>query len=312
MTRTDLLLRAEHLRSQRTPFVLATVVRAQRPTSAKAGDSALVLPDGTLDGFVGGTCAESTVRTQGLRLLETGQSMLLRILPEPDGEPHEDAAEGVVTVANPCLSGGALEIFLEANLPPTLVRVFGDGPIARALVQVGQSVGYEVAATADPDQPIPGDAAAVVVASHGRHEEHVLTAALRSDVPYIALVASRRRAEAVLGGLGLTTEERARVRSPAGLDIGARTPPEIALSIVAEIIAGRPRPAPRTATAAAGAATTAVDPVCGMTVAVAPAFAAESGGAASLQLTYADRTWFFCGPGCRTAFADDPKRYAGE
>src|SRR5206468_176013 len=152
MTRTDLLLRAQHLRAERTPFVLATVVRAQRPTSAKAGDSALVLPDGTLDGFVGGTCAEATVRTQGLRLLRSGESTLLRITPEPaDAEP----GEGVVAVANPCLSGGSLEIFLEAVLPPPLVRVFGDAPVARALVGVGAAVGYEMAATTDPGLPVP-------------------------------------------------------------------------------------------------------------------------------------------------------------
>ena len=106
----DLLTRTEELRSGRTPYVLATVVRAERPTSAKAGDRALVLPDGTLEGFVGGTCAESTVRLQGLRLLETGDSTLLRITPT---EETETAAEGVITVGNPCLSGGTLDIFLE-------------------------------------------------------------------------------------------------------------------------------------------------------------------------------------------------------
>ena len=298
MTRTDLLLRAEHLRSQRTPFVLATVVRAQRPTSAKAGDSALVLPDGTLDGFVGGTCAESTVRLEGLRLLATGESTLLRIVPEPS--EHDEPAEGVVTVANPCLSGGALEIFLEAMLPPTLLRVFGDGPIARALVTVGEAAGYEVAATTDPDAPIPADTAAVVLASHGRDEERALTAALAAGVPYVALVASRRRAAAVLAGLDLPEEQISRVRSPAGLDIGARGAPEIALSILAEIIASRPRESRPTVVAPAASPVTAVDPVCGMSVAVAPA---------SLRLTHADQTWYFCGPGCRAAFADDPDRY---
>src|ERR687893_698662 len=104
MTLTELLKQAEHLQADRTPFVLATVVRAERPTSAKAGDRALVLPDGTMEGFVGGTCAESTVRLQGLRLLETGESTLLRIT--PTGE--SDEREGLLTVTNPCLSGGTL------------------------------------------------------------------------------------------------------------------------------------------------------------------------------------------------------------
>jgi xanthine dehydrogenase accessory factor len=322
MSRTDLLQRAQHLRSARTPFVLATVVRAQRPTSAKAGDSALVLPDGTLDGFVGGTCAESTVRLHGLRLLRTGESTLLRITPAPAAGADEagEPVEGLVTVANPCLSGGALDIFLEAMLPPALVCVFGDGPVARALARVGEAVGYEVVLTADPAQPIPDDAGAVVVASHGRDEEPVLTAAARSPVPYVALVASRRRAAAVLAGLGLTDDERARVRSPAGLDIGARTPPEVALSILAEIVAARPRdaagPAAATESATASASgvpaelpstvddgpATAVDPVCGMTVAVT---------GTALRLAHAGRDVYFCGSGCRAAFAEAPQKYGG-
>jgi xanthine dehydrogenase accessory factor len=301
-TRTELLLRAQHLRSARTPFVLATVVRAQRPTSAKAGDSALVLPDGTLDGFVGGTCAESTVRLHGLRLLRTGESTLLRILPEPPADEGDDA-EGLVTVANPCLSGGALDIFLEAMLPPALLYVFGDGPVARALVTVGQAAGYEVTLTADPAAEIPPDAGAVVVASHGRDEEPVLTAAARASVPYVALVASRRRAAAVLGGLDLTEEQRAGIHTPAGLDIGARTAPEVAVSILAEVIAARPRTpvASELSTVEPDEPATALDPVCGMTVAVTET---------ALRLAHAGQDFYFCGSGCRTAFAENPQRYA--
>lgn len=238
-TALDVSARAEALRARRTPFVLATVVRAQRPTSAKPGDRALVLPDGTLDGFVGGTCAADTVRGEGLRLLATGESTLLRITPSPADLEDE---EGLVTVSNPCLSGGALDIFLEANVPPPLVRIFGDAPVARALVEVGRAMGYEVEATADPAAPVPVDAAAVVVASHGRDEEPVLAAALAAGVPYVALVASRKRGTAVLS----TVEGAAgRISSPAGMDIGARTPAEVAVSIYAELIKSR-RPARRT------------------------------------------------------------------
>ncbi len=310
MTRTDLLVRAEELRTRRTPFVLATVVRAQRPTSAKAGDSALVLPDGTLDGFVGGTCAESTVRTEGLRLLASGESTLLRITPAPaagEGGPAAAAEaddDGLVVVANPCLSGGSLDIFLEAVLPPPLVVVFGDAPVARALASVGAAAGYAVVPATDPDAPIPADAAGVVVASHGRNEEVVLTAAVHAGVPYVARVASRRRGTAVLAGLDVTDDERARVRSPAGLDIGARTAPEIALSILAEIVASRPRTRAAAAhpAAAEAAPTIEVDPVCGMQVAAV---------ASTPQVSHAGRTWYFCGPGCRSAFADAPERYTG-
>ncbi|MGN9906745.1 XdhC family protein [Phytohabitans sp. LJ34] len=243
--RPDLLSRASVLRAERKPFVVATVVRAQRPTSAKAGDAALVLADGTLDGFVGGTCAESTVLSFGLRSLASGESTLLRITPSVGDVPASvgdvPVEEGAVTVANPCHSGGALDIFLEPMLPPPLVHVLGDAPVARALVALGGALGYEVATTVDPALAIPADAVAVVVASHGHDEEPVLTAALRAGVPYVALVASRRRGAAVLSSLDVDTSA---VHSPAGLDIGARTAPEVALSILAEIVASRPRAAP--------------------------------------------------------------------
>jgi xanthine dehydrogenase accessory factor len=307
---TDLLAEVERLRGDRKPFVLATVVRVERPTSAKAGDRAIVLADGTLAGFVGGTCAESTVRLEGLRLLETGESTLLRITPAgpADPAPPGPAAEGMVTVANPCLSGGTLDIFLEAMLPPPLVCVFGDAPVARALATAGTVIGYDMrAATAGE---LPPDADAVVVASHGRDEPPVLTAALRAGVPYVALVASRRRGSAVLAGLDVPDEQRARVHSPAGLDIGARTPGEVAVSILAEIVAGHPRGTGSRAGAGSAAVAAspvrvapvvaAVDPVCGMSVAVTPD---------ALSLEHDGRTWYFCGTGCREAASADPARY---
>jgi xanthine dehydrogenase accessory factor len=298
MTSPELLARADVLRSGRTPFVLATVVRAQRPTSAKPGDHALVLPDGRIEGFVGGTCAESTVRVQGLRLLETGESTLLRITPSAT---EETATEGLVTVGNPCLSGGTLDIFLEANLPPVLVHVHGQAPVGRALVELGRALGYDVRAVT-ATTPLPADLGVVLVASHGRDEEPVLAAAVRAGVPYVGLVASRKRGAAVLAGLELTDEQRGGVHTPAGLDIGARTPPEIALSVYAEIIAGRLRPV-RAARQALAATTEAIDPVCGMTVAV---------GGSTLSITHDGRTFHFCGPGCQHAFADDPSRYADD
>ena len=301
MSRTDLLLRAERLRSERTPFVLATVVRAERPTSAKAGDSALVTADGTVDGFVGGTCAESTVRLQGLRLLQTGQSTLLRITPSLTASPPDRDGDGLVTVENPCLSGGSLEIFLEAMIPPLLVYVFGDAPVARALSTLGAALGYEVIATTDPELPIPPDSGAVVVASHGRDEERSIAEAVRAGVPYIALVASRRRGAAVLDGLDLAPPDRERVHTPAGLDLGARTAPEVALSIFAEIVATRPRTVAPLSNTAVPSVETALDPVCGMTVAVTDS---------ALRYEHAGQVWYFCGSGCRTAFADAPDRYA--
>lgn len=299
--RAEIGARVDALRRERVPFVSARVVLAEKPTSAKPGDEALVLADGTMEGFVGGTCAESTVRAQGIALLDSGESLLLRISPV-----EESAQPGKLTVHNPCLSGGTLEVFLEPVMPAPLVAVVGDTPIARALIGFGGPLGYEVVAWSDPPAP---DTAAVVVATHGRDEEQALDAALAAGVPYVGLVASRKRGEAVIATLAAAPDERARVRSPAGLDIGARTAEEVALSILAEIVEARPRPSGRTvagsdvAEAAArnhAESATALDPVCGMTVATV-----ES----SLHLDHEGTRWWFCGSGCLRAFADDPAAY---
>jgi xanthine dehydrogenase accessory factor len=222
--------RAAVLEAERIPYVQAVVVRAARPASVQVGATALVHTDGTIEGFVGGHCAEPSVRLHALRVLETGEPLLLRIEPGPG---DQDATDGAVTVHNPCISGGALEIFLEPHLPKPRLCVIGDTPIAAALAELGSSAGFHVAGDATADD------AAVVVASHGRDEEQALAAALEAGVPYVGLVASRKRGPSVIEAL--EAEDRDRIHTPAGLDIGARTPEEIALSILAEIVAARRR-----------------------------------------------------------------------
>jgi xanthine dehydrogenase accessory factor len=306
--RIDLLERVSELRARRMPFVVATVVRVAKPASAHPGDSAIVLPDGTLEGFVGGMCSESTVRTQGLRQLASGRSVLLHITPSGNAGPAPadgDAAhlESEVTVGNPCLSGGSLDVFLEVMRPPALIHVYGDTPVACALADVGHAAGADVRPTTDAGSPMPEDATAVVVASQGGDEHRVLQAALDAGVPYIGLVASRRRGAAVLDGLGLDGEQRARVHTPAGLDIGAQAPGEVAVSIVAEIIALAARagtPRTRATRQPRHDYAEATDPVCGMTVAVTDA---------AIRLRAQDGVVYFCCPNCRDAFAADPGRY---
>ena len=209
--RLELAGRAATLAAAGTPFVWATVVRAQRPTSAKPGDSALVLADGQVDGFVGGDCAESTVRAQALEVLATGEPRLVRITPSPD---DLGAGEDVVTVYNPCLSGGTLEIFLEPAVPLPVVAVFGHAPIATALLRAHRLFGQQVIQLDKPDDPLPPGVRAVVVASHGNDEQPVLEAALRADLPYIGLVASRRRGPVVLDSLDVDERMRSRIRTP--------------------------------------------------------------------------------------------------
>ena len=301
--RLELAGRAEALAAAGTPFVWATVVRAERPTSAKPGDSALVLADGQVDGFVGGDCAESTVRAQALEVLATATPRLLRITPSAEGVRASDD-DDVVTVHNPCLSGGTLDIFLEPSVPLPVVAVFGHAPIAAALLRAHRLFGQQVLRLEKPDDPLPLGTRAVVVASHGNDEELVLEAALRAEVPYVALVASRRRGPAVLASLEVDERLRSRVHTPAGLDIGARTAPEVALSILAEIVAVvHEPPSHREDTLGPASEQTEMvrDPVCGMMVAPVDA---------SHHVETPSGVVYFCGTGCRNAYLDNPSAYA--
>ena len=295
MTPSDVRAHAEDLQAKGLPFVMATVVRAERPTSGKPGDRAIVHSDGTIIGFVGGECAQASVRTQALAALERGEPVLLRIMPDDatSGGRPQQPAEGVVTVHNPCLSGGTLEIFLEPTQGKQRLAVYGSSPIATALSEVARHAGYDV--DIDGEQ-LPD---AVVVASHGDNEAEPLISAVRRGVRYVGLVASRRRGPQVLEALELTDDEKERIHTPAGLDIKARTPDEVAISILAEIIATRAQSSieiPRQE-----ATDTAVDPVCGMTVAAVEAtLHADTDGV---------RYWF-CSSGCHTAFTANPSAFA--
>jgi xanthine dehydrogenase accessory factor len=284
--------RARQLLAARTPFVRATVVRAQPPTSSYPGDEAILLADGTIEGFVGGQCAQNSVRKAALGALQAGESVLLRVL--PDGDVHFPEAPGACVVVNPCLSGGSLEIFLTPQLPAPLIQVYGDTPIAEALTQLCGVLGYDARRGTDF-----ADAAAfptaIVIASHGGPEAEIIRAALDDGVRYIGLVASKVRGASIVKSLDLSDDERSRVHTPVGLPIGAKTPAEIAVSIAAELIAGIRGGSLTRGVAPEGIRREAVDPVCGMTVTVGPA-------TEHLQLAGAD--YWFCGPGCRTAFAN--------
>ncbi len=190
MIKGDLANTMDRLVAERVPFVAATVVRALHPTSVRPGASAIVLGDGTIEGFVGGVCAQASVRLHAARVLETGEAVILRLVP---GAGEDSADDGIVVAHNPCLSGGSLEIFLEPQLPALRILVAGDTPIARALAAVSAAAGYDVVGTDPEDETL----AAVVVASHGEAEEELLATALNAGVGYVALVASEKRGAAV-------------------------------------------------------------------------------------------------------------------
>jgi xanthine dehydrogenase accessory factor len=296
--------RAEELAAQGAPFVTATVVRAQRPTSARAGNVALVLSDGTVDGFVGGVCAEHSVRMYALKTMETGEPVLLRILPEDadgvvgDGAVKED---GAVTVQNTCLSGGAIEVFLEPVLPAPRVIVVGDTPIAGALERFGPDLGLDIVSISNEAPVLEAGDLGVVVAAHGRGELDALTAALAEGVPYVGLVASEKRGAAIVEELregGVDDDLLAKLETPAGIEIGAQTPSEIAITILARIIQVR-RSEDFVHVVAAGSAPSAAlatDPICGMSVPATPD---------SIHLEHDGETVYFCREACKEQYEAD-------
>jgi xanthine dehydrogenase accessory factor len=284
--------RASELADARVAFVRATVVRAQHPTSAVPGDDAVVLADGTIEGFVGGQCAEESVRSAALDVLESGEALLLRVL--PSGEKEFPDLPGAVVAVNACLSGGALEIFLEPVIPSPLLHVVGATPIADAVGRIAEAVGFAI--SRPPGAAGPAGAVAVVIASLGHDEEESIRAALAAGVAFVGLVASGRRGSSLLDSLGLSKEQRSLVHTPVGIEIGARTPEEIALSILAEVVRSirvDGLSAPRFDALSEPAR--AVDPVCGMTVVQ---------GSSAARLEEGNETQWFCSTACRDRFAE--------
>jgi xanthine dehydrogenase accessory factor len=282
----ELLERAAALRRDGRPFVLATVVRSVKPASAKPGDRALILGESSPVGWVGGGCVHMAVEREAALALASGEPRLVRLSPSPRDE------DGVVNYPMTCHSGGTLEIYLEPVLPaPTLV-VLGESPVASALAALAGPLGFRVQTSLDD---LARHDVWVVGAAMSSDEDHPLVReALLAGAGYVAMVASRRRAEALIAELradGVSREAILRLKAPAGLDIGAANAPEIALSILAEIVQRRRTQAQPTSLPEPAA--TAIDPICGMTVDIATArWTAEKDG----------QTHYFCAPGCRKAF----------
>jgi xanthine dehydrogenase accessory factor len=290
VTTTTIASRVDELTAARVPFVQATVVRAQEPTSAHPGDRAIVLADGSIEGFVGGQCATGSVRTAALRALDDGESVLLRVLPGDDDVFPE--SPGASVVVNPCLSGGALEIYLEPLLPAPVLHLVGASPTVDALADLAPGLGFVV--ERDSEGAEPTGATAVVVSSHGGDEGGPVRTALDAGVGFVGVVCSRTRGQALLQALELDEEEAARVHPHVGIDIGARTAPEVALSIMAALVRHIRVEGLRVATVPPPVRPTeAVDPVCGMTVTIGP----DTPHAVVDGVDH-----WFCNPGCRDRF----------
>jgi xanthine dehydrogenase accessory factor len=319
----DYLDKAHTLRASGQSFALATVVRAERPTSAKAGAKAIITADGVLTGWVGGSCAQPAVIREARKALEDGQPRFVRLTPPEKLGKAAHAQAGIIEVALTCISGGTLEVYIEPYLPQPQLVIIGHLPIAEALAALGKGLNYTLTVMgldATPERFPQADLVLdrldfsrvrltsqtyVVVATHGNYDEEALEWALNTQAAYVALVASPKRAEAVLQYLrttGLAETRLARLKCPAGLDIGASTPEEIALSILAEIVQLRRR-APETLAqfeTPVQTQTEAIDPVCSMTVEIATA---------RYVTAYAGVTYYFCSAGCKRSFEKEPERY---
>jgi xanthine dehydrogenase accessory factor len=286
------------------------------------GDAALVTEGGDYHGWAGGGCTRSTVLREALRAIADGEPRLLSLSPEAAAGQRP----GMLALPMTCDSGGTVEIYVEPVLPVPRMVLFGSSPAVRVLSRIARAMGYRVDvvdpdadATAFPDaEKVHGDPASynvprgahVLVATMGERDVDAIAAAAARDPAYLGVIASRKRFEPLRDALlarGVSREAVERIAVPAGLDIGARTPEEIAVSIMAQIVERRRRAAREAAPSEHSAETVspakpreATDPVCGMTVAVAAArHSAEVRGVA----------YYFCCAGCRTKFLADPARY---
>ncbi|HLB67801.1 MAG TPA: NTP transferase domain-containing protein [Thermoplasmata archaeon] len=321
-SRIDVSALADELRKMGEPFVFAVVVRAVRPTSGKPGFKAVIRSGREIVGWLGGSCVESAVLAESVAALRDGQPRVLRLSREAGVRPPE---EGVVEYVMECHSGGAMDIYLEPNVPKPRLLVVGNSPVAAALMTLGGILSYRVVAVApratreefpDADEVISdldrlpdlatGDTFAVV-ATMGKYDELSIRVLAPSPVAYVGLVASRKRSTVLLADLkkeGVPPGALGRVRSPAGLDLAAQTPEEIALSILAEITQAR-RASPRSVDLPLAAEVTAhktagsVDPVCGM----------EVDPSTPLRATHNGATYYFCSESCRVRFLESPAEF---
>jgi xanthine dehydrogenase accessory factor len=309
---TDAILAEAAALSERgDAFVLATVVWRRAPSSGQLGSKALILADGTMRGWLGGACAQPTVRREALTSLDDGRTRLLLL-----GLPAEAAAafgEGVVVVPMECGSEGALAVSLEPVVPGPLVVAIGRSPAVNTMASLALGLGWRAVVVESPEdlasQPVdPGTA--IVVATQGHDDETALQAALRTPAGYVGLVASRKRAATTLGYLrdrGVPEAELSRVQAPAGLDLGATDHREIAVAVLAELVARRARGELRSAVTAAIPQSTpselAIDPVCGMTVEIVTS---------RWHADYDGRRQYFCSPGCMQTFTAGPDVFAGK
>jgi xanthine dehydrogenase accessory factor len=308
---SHVLAEAAALIAQRRPYALATVVWRRAPTSGHVGSKAILHPDGTVDGWLGGACAEPTMIREALGAMRDGMPRLLFLGPPDELGAHDRA--GTVVVPMACDSEGALEVYVEPFLPRPQLVLVGRSPAVHALAVQARAIEWDVAVIDDggnaADHPCPelvrtaldlaglgiGSSTAIVVATQGHYDDVALRAALDTDAGYVGVIAAEKRASALkrlLHDQGIAEEQLARVHAPAGLDLGVVPNVEISVAVLADLVARRAGGELR-ADAGTRGRTETRDPICGMTVYVEDAkHHARRDGV----------DHWFCGAGCLAAF----------
>jgi xanthine dehydrogenase accessory factor len=313
------LKKADELLASDQSFAIAVVVRYQSPTSGKPGNKAIIFPDGKIWGWIGGGGAQPVVVKEGLKALADGRPRLVRISPSSSPE------EGIVDYTMTCQSGGTLDIYIEPVLPKPHILILGRSPVAVTLTKLAKAIKYTVsvvAAEADHENFSDADMVLadldlsqikinsqthIVVSTQGHQDEEAVEAALRSAATYVAFVASKVKAARIVEYLkerGISDSRLAALRAPAGLNIHAASPEEIAVSILAEIISvNRSAESERKNKVESSVVGNreAKDPICGMTVDISKAKHTSE---------FHGNTFYFCCAGCKQKFDKQPDRYA--
>lgn len=310
----EFLNKAAELRSRGESFAVALVVRFEAPISGKPGDKAIIYPDGRIWGWIGGGCSQPAVVKEALKALSEGTPRLVRISPSPAA----GSEKGVVDYSMTCHSGGSLDIYIEPVLPKPHLVILGRSLVAQTLASLAKTIHFMVSViapgasrenfpTADAIYekldlgPISiAPQTYLVVSTQGEYDEEALERALSIEAPYVAFVASQPKRDKVFEYLrekGIPSERLNRMHAPAGLGIGAVSPEEIAVSILAEIVqvsrSKKPIPAPSLPVMTAEAK----DPICGMLV---------NPDQAKYRSEYRERTYYFCCARCKQTFDKDP------
>jgi len=308
------------LHQEKSPFVIASVINRQMPSSGKPGDKAVIEANGKITGWIGGGCTRGIIIKESLDAIRTGKPRIVNISPEGEIIPKD----GVMDYKMTCHSGGAVEVYVEPILPRPHILILGKSHVAMALCKIAKAMDYQVSVIAKEADHLAFSGADVLVATdheqkqiqansyiivctQGENDEAALGYALKSGVGYVSFIASRKKASAIfynLRQMGIGFDDLKRIKTPAGIDINAKLPEEVAISILAEIIQElRSEKTTETESSQGSLENTNlfINPVCGVPV---------DKSSAKHIIEYQEQQYYFCCDGCKVKFEATPAKYA--